>query len=320
MNKTGKLNTPVLLLIFDRKDFASRIMNVIRQAQPEHLYIAADGPRNDRPGHIEICRETRQFVIDTVDWPCHVETLFRDENMGCKMAVSSAISWFFDRVDRGIILEDDCIPDLSFFEYCQDLLLRYESDERVAAISGDRLVSLGKKFTGWSYRFSIFSHLWGWATWRRAWAYYDLSMSHWPGLRESSWLERLLTNPDAARYWRMQLESVYQGKIDTWDYQWVFACWVNSGLTISPNVNMISNIGFGPTATHTKNRGSELANLRCEQISFPLKHPDSVMRDYDADFEECVRLYQPGSVQRGIVSVIRRIGRKTASWIIRLLS
>jgi hypothetical protein len=211
-----------------------------------------------------------------------VKTLFRKKNLGCGKAVSQAINWFFENEEMGIILEDDCLPHPSFFRFCQDLLDYYRNDQRIMAISGDNF-QFGRKRTEYSYYFSRYNHIWGWATWRRAWQYYDFKMRLWQEIRDGNWLESILGKTQAVKYWTKIFQTYYDGKIDTWDYPWTFACWIQNGLTILPNVNLVSNIGFGEDATHTSSSKSRAANLGVQEMNFPLKHPPFLMRHVEAD-------------------------------------
>jgi hypothetical protein len=246
-----------------------------------HLFVAADGPREDREGEAERCQRARA-VIKQVDWECEVSTLFRGSNLGCKTAVSSAIDWFFQNVEEGIILEDDCLPHLSFFPFCAELLERYRCDERIMMVSGNNF-QLGRKRGPYSYYFSNYCHGWGWASWRRAWRYYDVQMELWPTLRETPFLQLLWLDEAAANHWRDVFDGVYAGCIDTWDYQWFFACWTRRALAILPNSNLVSNIGFGTDATHTTASVSSVADLPVMEMRFPLKHPPYIVRDLEAD-------------------------------------
>ncbi|MFA6331904.1 MAG: hypothetical protein WCX22_03035 [Methanoregula sp.] len=275
------LTTPVLFLIFNRPDTTRIVFDEIRKAKPAHLFVAADGPRKDRPDDYENCRKVRE-IIQHVDWDCKVTTLFREENLGCKHAISSAINWFFSQVDEGIILEDDCFPDQSFFPYCQELLERYRDDERVMMISGDNFL-FGRRQTEYSYYFSRYPLMWGWATWKRAWNNYDVSMQLWPSLRDGNWLQDIFQDKKSVKYWTHCFERTYAGKIDTWDYQFGFICWVQGRLCIQPNTNIVSNIGFGTGGTHTTGVNSPFANIPTIPMRFPLKHPPILIRDDVAD-------------------------------------
>ena len=215
------LKAPVLFLIFNRPDTTRRIFDVIRQAKPERLFVAADGPRPERSGEAEKCAQTRS-IIDEVDWDCQVKTLFREMNLGCRKAVSSGIDWFFDNVEEGIILEDDCLPGQSFFQYCQELLTYYINDTRVMQICGLNVLTKWNR-SGHSYFFSNYGPIWGWASWRRAWKHYDVNMKLWPEIKEKKLYEDFCQNQEEADYRLNLYDKVYRGEIDTWDYQWGFA-------------------------------------------------------------------------------------------------
>ena len=278
---SSRLDVPVAFLVFNRPDTTERVFAEIARAKPAKLLVVADGPRSNRPGEAEKCAETRA-IIESVDWNCEVLTNYSDVNLGCKRRVSSGLDWVFENVEEAIILEDDCVPHPTFFRYCEELLDRYRDDRRIMAISGDNF-QFGRRRSPYSYYFSRYNHEWGWATWRRAWQHYDVTMSVWPEIRDGAWLQDILGKTMQGAYWHRAFDTVYEGKIDTWDYQWTFACWLQNGLTILPNVNLVSNIGYGEAATHTRSTESPLANMRIEAIQFPLMHPPYVIRDTVAD-------------------------------------
>lgn len=275
-----RLNTPVAMLIFNRPDTTEQVFAEIAKAKPPKLLVVADGPRMDRPNEEKKCTAARA-VINRVDWDCEVLTQYADHNMGCKQRISSGLDWVFDTVEEAIILEDDCLPHPSFFRFCEELLDKYRHDARIGSISGNNF-QFGRKRTADSYYFSRYCHIWGWASWRRAWRIYDVNLSLWPEVRDGDWLEDILGNMKEVKYWSKIFQRVADGKINTWDYQWVFSCWVNSMLTILPNVNLISNIGFGSEATHNT-RAGRLANIPSEEIGFPLKHPKLIVRNEQMD-------------------------------------
>ena len=277
-----KLTTPVLFLVFNRPDTTKQVYAAIRQAKPEKLFVAADGPRSDRPGEAEKCDEVQQIATN-VDWDCDVKILFKKKNFGCGVAVSSGIDWFFENVEAGIILEDDCVPHQTFFQFCQELLLKYRHDERIMVISGNNF-QFGRNITKYSYYYSRYMHCWGWASWRRAWKYYDFDMALWPTIRDSDLLEHILHDKKGVvLYWKRILDRTYRGEVDSWAYRWLFSCWVQNGLTILPNVNFVSNIGFGEDAVHTKDSSDPFANMRVYAMEFPLKHPPFMIRNARAD-------------------------------------
>lgn len=276
------MRNAVLFLVFNRADTTAKVFDAIRQARPPRLYVAADGARADRPDELGLCEATRQ-VATAVDWPCEVKTLFRERNLGCKMAVSSAIDWFFEHEPQGVILEDDCLPDPSFFDYCDALLDKYQDDPRVMCISGDNFLN-GQVRVDHDYYFSNFCHIWGWASWRRAWQGYDVAMRDWSTSRGQALLKRVFPySAPLQRIWLETLDRVARGEINTWDYQWVYRCWTAGGFTVLPAVNLISNIGFDQRATHTVDAESKLAGLRTHSLPQPLDHPPTVRRHVRAD-------------------------------------
>ncbi len=275
-----QLNIPVALIIFNRPDTTARVFKEIAKARPPKLLVVADGPRANRASEAAKCEQTRA-IIKQVDWPCEVITNFAEANMGCKMRVSSGIDWIFEMVEEAIILEDDCLPEPSFFRFCEEMLILYRDDERVSMVSGGN-VQFGRKRGQASYYFSRYTHIWGWASWRRAWQHYDRDMHLWPRLRDEGWLQATFKNKGEQTYWRNSFEAVHNGNLDTWDCSWTFACLLKGTLQVAPNVNLISNIGFGPEATHTQVVGAH-ANMPTESMRFPLVHPIAVVQDPEAD-------------------------------------
>jgi hypothetical protein len=267
------VHSALLFLVFNRPEPTARVFEAIRRARPSRLYVAADGARAGRPEEAERCAATRR-IATAVDWPCEVKTLFRDRNLGCKHAVSSAIDWFFENEAEGIILEDDCLPDPSFFPYCDQLLEHYRDDERVALISGDNF-QFGARHGDASYYFSRYVHIWGWASWRRVWQHYDREARNWPAFQARGGLGKVLgSRPREIRHWEHIFSAVHAGRIDTWDYQLNLAIWSHGMVSVLPQQNLISNIGFGADATHT-NGVSKFANMAVEPMAFPLRHPQS---------------------------------------------
>jgi hypothetical protein len=273
---------PILFMVFNRPATTARVFEAIRAARPALLFVAADGPREGRPGEAERCAEARA-IATAVDWPCEVTTLFRDGNLGCKRAVSSAIDWYFGEVPEGIILEDDCVPDPTFFVYATEVLARYRDEPRVMTVSGDNFISATWQPDA-SYYFSVVPHIWGWGSWRRAWAHYDVEMSDWVHERDEGLLGRRFPGaPASQRYWTTIFDRVARGEIDTWDYQWVYTMFKQGALSCMPKVNLVSNIGFGPEATHTTNPEAKLANLPSGALPLPVVHPTEVAAERSAD-------------------------------------
>jgi tetratricopeptide (TPR) repeat protein len=266
------LRTPVVLIIFKRPETTAKVFEVIRQVQPVKLLVIADGPRFDRLGEAEKCIAARK-IVEQVDWNCEVLTNYSDINLGCKQRVSSGLNWVFEQVEEAIILEDDCIPDPTFFYFCEELLARYRNDERVMQITGEN--THGYQSAHSSYYFSHYSFYWGWATWRRAWQLFDDQMEAWQKLRQSQWLENLLGNQERSKYWVEIFDLTYNG-FNSWGWAWTFTCFMNQGFCVVPNQNLISNVGFGKDAAHTTWEVDEIAHLPTQSMTFPLRHPKEV--------------------------------------------
>jgi hypothetical protein len=276
-----QLKTPIAFIIFNRPDTTERVFAEIAKAKPPKLLVVGDGARPNRAGESGKVSAARA-IIQRVDWSCEVLTNFSDVNLGCKKRVSSGIDWVFSQVEDAIILEDDCLPDPTFFRYCQEMLERYRNDKRIGIISGDNF-QFGQRYGTDSYYLSKYVHIWGWATWRDRWAgSYDVSISSWPRVRDEGRLADMVGDSREAVYWAKIFERVFKGEIDTWDYQWVYANWIEGRSTILPAVNLISNIGFDKNATHTTG-DSELANMLVAPMQFPLKHPVGMFKNIRAD-------------------------------------
>ena len=271
------LNTAVLFLVFNRLDTTKQVFEAIRQAKPPRLYVAADGARANKEGEADKAQAVRDYIMQNIDWKCEVRTLFREENLGCKYAVSGAITWFFENEEQGIILEDDCLPSQSFFLFCEELLERYKDDMRVGQITGDNFQNGIKRGDG-DYYFSVHNHIWGWATWRDRWKEYDVSLA---GMEDVEFLWQVFNDTDEKKYWEKIFYKMKNNQIDTWDYQWSFALWNVKMLTITPNINLVKNIGFGVDATHTKLE-TKFSNLKTSNIIVS-SHPRKVVRNYEAD-------------------------------------
>jgi hypothetical protein len=274
------VNTPVLFLVFNRPDLTQTVFQSIRSAKPKQLFVAADGPRNHVQHEAELCRRVRE-IASAVDWDCELHTRFLDENLGCGKAVSSAITWFFDHVEAGIIIEDDCLPDPSFFSLCESTLQRYADDAHVMMVSGDNFQN-GVIRGDASYYFSRLAHIWGWATWRRAWRTYDFALSTFPAYKASGGIKEFHPDPNVQQHYMAIFERMFNGEIDTWDFQFQYALIYNNGLSVMPNKNLIMNIGFGEGATHTLDENSSLANLPKHSLS-EIKHPSAVLPNAEAD-------------------------------------
>jgi hypothetical protein len=274
------LSTPVAFLIFNRPDLTETVFRAIARARPAKLLVVADGPRS--AAEAEKCRQARA-VIESVDWDCEVLTNFSEDNLGCKQRVASGLDWIFSSVDEAIILEDDCLPAPSFFGFCEELLDRYRHDMRIMHVCGSNFLA-GREQIDQSYYYSRYSFCWGWASWKRAWKFYDPEMKSWPHFQQQGLIEKIFEDPDEQSYWTNILASTFNGEIDTWDFQWFYTCFAQGGLTVVPSVNLVSNLGLRPDATHTKNvhEREYLGNIPAGSID-RIDHPEFVVRHRDAD-------------------------------------
>lgn len=265
---------PILLLIFNRPDTTASVFARIKEVKPAKLFVAADGPRHKRNGEAELCQQAREIVLSQIDWDCEVTTLFREENLGCGKAVSEAISWFFEQVEEGIILEDDTLVDVSFFYFAAELLERYRNNPSVTSITAANLMADKMPALANSYTFSNYGGIWGWASWRRAWQGYDYSIASWNRL--STRLQFLYRYGIGQTLFFHSLfrKVTVEKNLNTWDYQWWYHQLQQSGLAVIPQQNLMKNIGFGSAATHTSNEINLELIVPVAEISFPLKHPE----------------------------------------------
>lgn len=276
------MKTPVLLLMFNRPDTTTKVFDAIRKAKPSKLFIAADGARND--AEWELCNKTRD-VVKNVDWECEVHTQFRDENLGCKYGINKSITWFFENVDQGIILEDDCLPSPSFFEYCDDMLERYKYNENVGVISGNNFMqSKNSKIVNLPdnvYYFVAPIYTWGWATWKRAWDKQELEMESWPEQKKKKLLSHIFKNKNVVESYSHTFDHSFSGRARTWDAPWLYTCLLHNMMCIVPPRNLTSNIGVIGTTSRTE---GTLQNISTNYLDIKkLKHPNSVIRNTEIE-------------------------------------
>ncbi len=296
------LETAVLFLVFNRPETTVRVFDAIRKARPSRLYVAADGPREGRAGEAELVEHVRK-IATAVDWQCEVKTLFRDQNLGCGPSVKNAIDWFFSYESEGIILEDDTVPSLSFFYFCESLLNDYNNDARIGMIAGTNHVNYCT--TGRSFCFSKNKACWGWATWRRAWDNMDIDMQWLNSEQKKDILKNMGCKKLSQSFWKKSIGCIKNKKVNTWDWQWYFTLSMNNQLTIFPKKNLVSNIGFGKDATHTFGVAKKEYLIK-EEIEFPLVHPQYVVPDYSFDYKfENSKLKRPSI----IIRLMRRLKR-----------
>jgi len=298
------LNVPVALMFFNRPSETRRVLDEIRAAKPRQLFLIADGPRPDRPEDEAKCAATRALV-EIIDWPCEVFRNYADVNLGPGRRPVTGISWVFEHVDRAIILEDDCVPHPTFFPFCEELLQKYADDRRIMMIAGTNLYPMPTRY---SYHFCYHHSNWGWATWRRAWQHFDPLIRQWPLLPDTSWLSDILTQPRAIEAWKSIFARVHARPVDYWDYQWTFSMWRQYAFALTPAVNLISNIGFGNDATHTRSVSDSKGHRAVTEMALPLTHPPLIVRNKQED-----RLAFKAHGRSGSPNAYRRIYRRIRS-------
>ena len=285
MNPIAKegFGTPILFVVFNRPDTTQAVFEAIRKISPKKLYISADGPRPGVLADVQNCRLVRE-IVSNIDWECDCKTLFRDNNVGCGLGPSLAFDWFFENEEEGIILEDDCLPHPSFFPYCQELLEKYRDDTRIMHISGSNFQYGWQRDKDVSYYFSKSPHEWGWATWRRAWKLFDFKTKSYPDIVHKKYLKGYYSSKLEEIYHLTKIHQTYSNADpNCWDYQWGFAININSGLAITPNTNMVRNVGFGDHATHTLSAKDKRAKNWIREMVFPLRHPAFIVSDTVSD-------------------------------------
>ena len=299
--------TPILLITFNRLSTTKKVFERIKEQKPKYLFIASDGPRLDKPDDIQKISEVKSYISDQIDWDCEVKTLFRETNLGCGLAVSGAITWFFEYVEQGIILEDDCVPYPDFFSFCEETLAYYKADDRIWEISGTNLQGGLQRGEG-AYYFSNYGGIWGWATWARAWNNYDFKMNNYDLFIKEKRIAQIFKDREQQKFWINTLNKAKD--IDTWDYQWLMTIWSNKGLSIIPNVNLIENIGFDSIGTHTKNEPSWYKPLSMGDGKLgKILHPYKVEVNTEADdffYYKCFKVSFLKSQFSRIISGIKR--------------
>lgn len=308
--KSG-FDVPVALFNFNRPQLTRQVFEVVRQIKPRRLLLVADGPRESKPDDARLCAEVRA-VFEEIDWNCEVSRNFADANMGSFKRNSTGLDWVFDTVEAAIILEDDCVPSLSFFPYCEALLEKYRDDLRVGVISGNNFgfPRVGRKND--SYLFSAYSFTWGWASWRRVWRGVDFTMSWWEPDAGREMLSALFPRKTEWQYWYNLYERIRLGKQkNAWDYQLLLSLFRHSQYSATPRVNLVSNIGFGADATNCLDENSPLHDFpRCE-LEPLLVHPANIRRSARVDHALFRIVYQPRQ------SILPRAKNKLARILMR---
>jgi hypothetical protein len=266
-----KCTSSVLIIIFNRPQFVKKLIGILSQVQPSTIYVVADGPREGEIEDITNCFNARN-EIDKIDWKCQIKKKYSDKNLGCGINPSDGITWALNQSDEIIILEDDCMPSIDFFRYCDELLDFYRKNQRVMMISGNNH-TLGKFDFKYSYEFSHHTQTYGWATWSSAWNKYDFNIAKWAEVRELGWLEDLTGSRNAAKYWFKIFDMCYKNELPSaWDYQWTFCCWINRGVNIIPKENLVTNVGFTVDGTHEVDPEHPISEVPIKPLNFPLAH------------------------------------------------
>jgi hypothetical protein len=294
----------VVLFIYNRPDLTARVFTAIRRARPQHLFVFADGGA-DTASELGARIEAARRVTDSVDWPCRVERHYASAHLGVRRRVESGLDHVFATVDAAMVLEDDCVPDDSVWLFMTDMLDRHRDSDRVMSVCGSRRTP--PRPGGTSYHFSRYPFLWGWATWRRAWLQYDRTMEQWPALRESKWLSEQLPQPYAAAYWTYLFDQTWQGGDDGhWDVAFTYSSWLAGGLSVVPASNLVTNLGFRPDATHTRDARQAVAEPVVEPMAFPLRHPDDVVASVEEENLAAAHVFS-GSLARVMSEATRRV-------------
>ncbi len=248
----NQLDTPILLIAFNRPKETLAVIDAIRKVQPRKLFVAIDAARNGNAYDQGAVQEVKNIIDTKIDWQCEVKKLYQEKNLGGGYGPAAGITWFFQNVEAGIVLEDDCVATESFFRFCQELLQKYIDEEKIMHISGNNYQK-GIQRGPYSYYFSKYTHNWGWATWKRAWQHFDHTLI-----------------PERERS-------------HVWDMAWEKSVRKNGGFGIIPQVNMVNNIGFGEHATHTS-QVSDVDFGAAGTMTFPLNHPSKITWNIAADY------------------------------------
>ncbi len=307
LKKNDGLHAPVIVIVFNRPNLLASLLKQIKSAKPKKLYVLADAPRVGHDTDIALCGEVRA-IIDEFDPGCEVIKSYRATNLGCKKNVETGLDWVFEQEESGIILEDDCLPNLDFFKFCDEMLLRYKNDPKIFSITGNNFQDNKIRSNG-SYYVSKYMHCWGWATWRRAWKYHDGNLSFWPAWKDSLKWKTLHTSSAESRYWFSIFEGVHSKKINSWAYSWLASSWYFGGGTITPNVNLVKNMGFGFNATNTKSKNG-LDALQTSILHGSIKDPSNLEPNCIADkytFNHVFKMTLRKKIKNKILSYLNSI-------------
>ena len=297
------LDVAIAFVFFNRPKETRRSFASIRSVRPNKLFLVSDAPPPERPGEASRVQQARQ-IAEQVDWPCEVRKIYAEDNLGCARRISSGITQAFQEVEQLIVLEDDCVADPSFFGFCSELLDRYQSDQRVTSISGTSFQQDIQRGDA-SYYFSKYAHCWGWATWKRAWQHFQLDMPGWPEFRDAGHLQSICRSPAEIAFWTKTFDRSYRHEVDSWAIPWAFCCWAQHGLNAIPAANVVSNIGFGDEATHTRDDRRNVASMPTRTLHVT-KHPEFVVPDLCADAFTDDRVFTQSRRRKGLLGRISR--------------
>ncbi len=282
--KKNQFNIPILLLTWQRNKEVEALISKLRKINAVNLYINSDGYSLNKKNSKQIDKilETRSTILKNIDWDCKLQIKFNNKNLGCKNSVIEAINWFFENEESGIILEEDCIPDISFFYYCAELLKKYKNHKSIGCITGVNFQN-NQKVSDSSYYFSKYNHCWGWATWKDKWEIFDKDINFWPKMKsQKEWEIDKSMKEEERNYWEKVFENSYLNLIDSWAYPWLASLWYKNKLTITPEYNLVSNVGFDGLATHTKNRFSRASNQKTYSLK-KIIHNSAIKINIKAD-------------------------------------
>lgn len=304
-------NTPILLITFNRPDHVRQVLTEIRQQQPQQLFVCQDGAREGNENDRVKCQEVRNVITELVDWPCELHTLYQEKNLGCGPGPAAGITWFFENVEMGIVMEDDCVPSSTLLLFFAELLEKYKNDDDIALITGTNVLKRWNSKKGDYFLAKTGGMTMGsWASWKRAWNLFDANLSSW---REKSNELKAFIGDDEFNVYAPILEDIYlHSSNDAWDYQWAYSRWVNKKYCLVSTVNQMSNIGFCAESTHTSNNDSRRANIELMTCNFPLKivsNRNDSLFDY-VMFQRFTRKTKKGILLRCLLKVIEYIHRR----------